>query len=213
MTTSDGGGSIRIPAACCGLFGLKPGRGLVPMGPAHGEAMHGAATNGVMSPSVRDSAAMLDVLVGGEPSGPYIAATPSESLLSQVGAEPDRLRIGVCTAPSINSAPHPQDIAAVETAARALRASVTTSRSWRRDPSTTWRSPGTSSPADSRTSRGWSRTRDAGRAAQTRDYEPTHGSWRRPAGRRAARTTSMSSCGATSTCGTSPPSSRTSTCS
>ncbi|MCY1656866.1 amidase family protein [Dietzia sp. SL131] len=117
---SDGGGSIRIPAACCGLVGLKPGHGLVPMGPARGEAMHGAATNGVISRSVRDSAAMLDVLMGGEPGGPYVPATPSESFRSQVGAEPGRLRIGVCTASSINSSPHPQALVAVETAARAL---------------------------------------------------------------------------------------------
>lgn len=117
---SDGGGSIRIPAACCGLVGLKPGRGLVPMGPARGEAMHGAATNGVVSRTVRDSAAMLDVLVGGEPGGPYAPATPSASFRSQVGADPGRLRIGVCTASSINSSPHPQALAAVETAAGAL---------------------------------------------------------------------------------------------
>lgn len=117
---SDGGGSIRIPAACCGLVGLKPGRGLVPMGPVHGEAMHGAATNGVISRSVRDSAAMLDALVGGDPSGPYVPAVPSGSFLSQVGEDPGPLRIGVCTASSINSTPHPQALAAVETAARTL---------------------------------------------------------------------------------------------
>jgi len=63
---------------------------------------------------------MLDVLMGGEPGGPYVPATPSESFRSQVGADPGRLRIGVCTASSINSSPHPQALAAVETAARAL---------------------------------------------------------------------------------------------
>ncbi|MBB1029935.1 amidase [Dietzia sp. SLG310A2-38A2] len=117
---SDGGGSIRIPAACCGLVGLKPGRGLVPMGPSIGEAMHGAATNGVISRSVRDSAAMLDVLAGGEPSGPYLPGVPTESFLSQVGQDPGRLRIGVCTASSINSEPHPEASASVEAAARTL---------------------------------------------------------------------------------------------
>lgn len=117
---NDGGGSIRIPAACCGLVGLKPGRGLIPMGPVHGEAMHGAATHGVVSRSVRDTAAMLDVLAGGEPSGPYLPAIPSETFLSQVGADPGRLRIGVCTESAINSAPHSQATAAVDAAARAL---------------------------------------------------------------------------------------------
>ncbi|AWH95447.1 amidase [Dietzia psychralcaliphila] len=117
---NDGGGSIRIPAACCGLVGLKPGRGLVPMGPVQGEAMHGAATHGVVSRSVRDTAAMLDVLSGGEPSGPYVPGTPSDTFLSQVGRDPGRLRIGVCTASSINPEPHPEAVAAVEASARAL---------------------------------------------------------------------------------------------
>ncbi|AWH92049.1 amidase [Dietzia lutea] len=117
---SDGGGSIRIPAACCGLVGLKPGRGLVPMGPVRGEAMHGAATNGVVSRTVRDTAAMLDVLAGGEPGGPYVPSVPPETFHSQVGADPGRLRIGLCTASSINASPHPEALASVDSAGRAL---------------------------------------------------------------------------------------------
>lgn len=117
---SDGGGSIRIPAACCGLVGLKPGRGLIPVGPGAGEFMHGAATNGVVSRSVRDTAAMLDVLAGGEPSGPYTPGLPSETFASQVGADPGRLRIGISTDSAINAKPHPEAVAAVEAAATTL---------------------------------------------------------------------------------------------
>ncbi len=67
----DGGGSIRIPAACCGLFGLKPSRGRVPTGPGAQEFWDGAATEHVITRSVRDSAAMLDVICGPDDSSPY----------------------------------------------------------------------------------------------------------------------------------------------
>ncbi|MCK0518849.1 amidase [Williamsia sp. DF01-3] len=117
---NDGGGSIRIPAACCGLVGLKPGRGLLPMGPAIGEAMHGAAAQGVVSRSVRDTAAMLDVLAGGEPSGPFLPSVPPDTYLSQVGADPGRLRIGVCSTSGINPDPHSEAVAAVDATAKVL---------------------------------------------------------------------------------------------
>ena len=68
---NDGGGSIRIPAAACGVFGLKPGRGVVPSGPDVDEVFHGAAVQGVLSRTVRDSAAMLDVLAGSAPEDPH----------------------------------------------------------------------------------------------------------------------------------------------
>jgi Asp-tRNA(Asn)/Glu-tRNA(Gln) amidotransferase A subunit family amidase len=119
---SDGGGSIRIPAACCGLVGLKPGRGLTPFGPATGEAMHGAAVQGVVSRTVRDTAAMLDVIVGGEPGGPFVPGLPDSPLASNVGAEPPKLRIGVRVPSAITPSPHPEAYAAVESTVAALTA-------------------------------------------------------------------------------------------
>ncbi|BBX19573.1 amidase [Mycolicibacterium duvalii] len=117
---NDGGGSIRIPAACCGLVGLKPGRGLTPSGPAVGESMHGAAVQGVVSRTVRDTAAMLDVIGGGEPWGPYAPAMPTSSFADCVGAPPGRLRIGVRVPSAINPQPHPEARAAVEATVAAL---------------------------------------------------------------------------------------------
>jgi amidase len=117
---NDGGGSIRIPAACCGLVGLKPGRGLTPFGPETGEALHGAATQGVVSRTVRDTAAMLDIICGGEASGPYVPGLPAAPFASCVGEDPGKLRIGVRVPSAINPAPHPEASAAVEAAVRVL---------------------------------------------------------------------------------------------
>ncbi|MFD1236100.1 amidase [Pseudonocardia benzenivorans] len=119
---SDGGGSIRIPAACCGLFGLKPGRGLLPDGPDVGERLHGAAVNGVVSRTVRDTAAMLDVLVGPDPGGPFPTPRPPESFAEVARRDPGRLRIGFATASPLGTPVDPQAVAAVEDAAALLDA-------------------------------------------------------------------------------------------
>ena len=117
---SDGGGSIRIPAACTGLVGLKPGRGLVPHGPVDSEPLNGLATNGVVSRTVRDTAAMLDVLAGPDQVSPFAPALPDGPLLEELEREPGRLRIGYTTASAIRPRPHPEAVRAVERAAQLL---------------------------------------------------------------------------------------------
>lgn len=118
---SDGGGSIRIPAACCGLFGLKPSRGLIPSGPVVGDPMQGAAVQGVISRSVRDTAAMFDVLAGPDASSPYLPDVPAgTSFLEAAGADPGKLKIGLVIASAVNPSPDPEAVRAVEDAAKLL---------------------------------------------------------------------------------------------
>ncbi|GAA3464173.1 amidase [Saccharothrix longispora] len=117
---SDGGGSIRIPAACTGLVGLKPGRGLVPFGPDESEPLSGLATHGVVSRTVRDTAAMLDVLVGADAMSPFAPGVPAGSLLAGLGEGPGRLRVGFTTRCALRGTPHPEAVRAVERAAELL---------------------------------------------------------------------------------------------
>jgi amidase len=90
---NDGGGSIRIPASCCGLVGLKPSRGRVSLGPVIGEINGGLVCEHVVARSVRDSAALLDVLAGPMPGDPYAAPTPAGPYKDEVGAPVGRLRV------------------------------------------------------------------------------------------------------------------------
>lgn len=95
---TDGGGSIRIPAANCALVGLKPTRARNPAGPDVGEGWSGLATAHCVSISVRDSAALLDATNGPAPGDPYAAPPPARPYLQEVGADPGKLRIGLVTA-------------------------------------------------------------------------------------------------------------------
>jgi amidase len=107
-SANDGGGSIRIPAAWCGLFGLKPSRGRVPTGPRFGEVWEGAVSDHVLTRTVRDSAAALDALVGPAPGDPYVFAPPERPFLQEVSRPPDPLRIAFCTRSPLGADVDPQ---------------------------------------------------------------------------------------------------------
>ncbi|MCW5968307.1 MAG: amidase [Blastocatellales bacterium] len=115
---SDGGGSIRIPASCCGLFGLKPTRGRVPMGPSQFEGWAGASAHHALTVSVRDSAALLDVSAGPEPGSPYHAPAPARPFLNEVGADPGRLRIALVLDSPTKTRVDPECLKAAKDAAR-----------------------------------------------------------------------------------------------
>lgn len=114
---NDGGGSIRIPASCCGLFGLKPTRARNPLGPDYGDILSGLVAEHAVTRSVRDSAGLLDATAGPEIGDPYYPPPPVRPFLQEVGVEPGKLRIAFTTTAPTGVPVHADCVRAVHAAA------------------------------------------------------------------------------------------------
>lgn len=117
---NDAGGSLRIPASACNLFALKPTRGRNPLGPRYGEAFAGMVTEHVLTRTVRDSAALLDVTAGPSPGDPYWAPPHSGSWAREAERPPGRLRIALTRRTADGDLPDPEVITAVDEMAELL---------------------------------------------------------------------------------------------
>jgi amidase len=117
---NDGGGSIRIPASCCGLVGLKPSRGRVSLAPDFTEFVGGIAIEGTVSRTVADTALALDVIAGYEPGDPYWAPPPSAPFVDAVDRAPGTLRVALATAAPLGIPVHEHCVEAARDAATAL---------------------------------------------------------------------------------------------
>jgi amidase len=117
---NDGGGSIRIPASCNGLVGLKPSRDRIPTGPDYGDPLCGLACEFIVSRSVRDSAALLDLVAGADVGAPGVLASPAQPYREQIKTPPDKLRIAWTTTPTSGAKISPECENAVHGAVRLL---------------------------------------------------------------------------------------------
>ena len=114
---NDGGGSIRIPASCCGLFGLKPTRGRNPLGPHYGDLLSGLVVEHAVTRSVRDSATLLDVTAGPDLGDPYAAPPPERPYGEEVSRPPGFLRVAFTSSAATGVAVHADCVRAVREAA------------------------------------------------------------------------------------------------